>query len=195
MKKIYISGQISGCPIDKAREKFERAEELIRQMGAEPVNPMKSGLPDFASWETHMALDIVLLMGCEGIYLLPDWENSRGATIEKKIAEYTGKQLIFEKIARNADIKQAVEEVTGLQFHDLTSRSRKTEIVLARMIYSKLSFETSRIKEIASDLNRSTSSVHYYLDQYQNEYQYSSKFRDLADKTRERLMEIKREAI
>jgi len=37
--------------------------------------------------------------------------------------------------------------------------------------------------------------VHYYLDQYQNEYQYSSKFRDLADKTRERLMEIKREAI
>ena len=89
-KKIYISGQISGQPIDSVREKFERAERRIKAMGSEPVNPMKNGLPENAPWELHMALDIVLLMGCESIYLLPDWEHSRGATLEKTIAELTG---------------------------------------------------------------------------------------------------------
>ena len=64
-----------------------------------------------------MALDIVLLMGCESIYLLPDWEHSRGATLEKTIAELTGKLLIYEKTTRNEDIKQAITEVTGLLFH------------------------------------------------------------------------------
>lgn len=189
-KKIYISGQISGCPIDKAREKFERAEELIRQMGAEPVNPMKSGLPDFASWETHMALDIVLLMGCEGIYLLPDWENSRGSTLEKTIAELTGKLLIYEKTTRNEDIKQAITEVTGLLFHEIAGDSRKTIAVHARMIYSSLCYTIARIKETAADLNRSTSSVHYYLEQYRNEYKFNPAFRELADKVSERLIQI-----
>jgi len=189
-KKIYISGQITGLQPEKAREKFERAEELIRQMGAEPVNPMKNGLPENAPWELHMALDIVLLMGCESIYLLPDWEHSRGATLEKTIAELTGKQLIYEKTTRNEDIKQAITEVTGLLFHEIAGDSRKTIAVHARMIYSSLCYTIARIKEIAADLNRSTSSVHYYLEQYRNEYKFNPAFRELADKVSERLIQI-----
>ena len=60
IKKIYISGQISGQPIDSAREKFERAERRIKAMGSEPVTPMKNGLPENAPWELHMAHDIEL---------------------------------------------------------------------------------------------------------------------------------------
>ncbi len=189
-KKVYISGQISGQPIDSVREKFERAERRIKAMGSEPVNPMKNGLPENAPWELHMALDIVLLMGCESIYLLPDWEHSRGATLEKTIAELTGKQLIYEKTTRNEDIKQAITEVTGLLFHEIAGDSRKTIAVHARMIYSSLCYTIARIKETAADLNRSTSSVHYYLEQHRNEYKFNPAFRELADKVSERLIQI-----
>ncbi len=159
-------------------------------MGSEPVNPMKNGLPENAPWELHMALDIVLLMGCESIYLLPDWEHSRGATLEKTIAELTGKQLIYEKTTRNEDIKQAITEVTGLLFHEIAGDSRKTIAVHARMIYSSLCYTIARIKETAADLNRSTSSIHYYLEQHRNEYKFNPAFRELADKVSERLIQI-----
>lgn len=192
-KKIYISGQISGQPIDSVREKFERAERRIKAMGLDPVNPMKNGLPENAPWELHMALDIVLLMGCESIYLLPDWEHSRGATLEKTIAELTGKQLIYEKTTRNEDIKQAITEVTGLLFHEIAGDSRKTIAVHARMIYSSLCYTIARIKETAADLNRSTSSVHYYLEQYRNEYKFNPAFRQLADNVSERLIQIQQQ--
>ena len=58
------------------------------------------------------------------------------------------------------------------------------------MIYSSLCYTIARIKEIAADLNRSTSSVHYYLEQYRNEYKFNPAFRQLADKVSERLIQI-----
>lgn len=189
-EKVYISGQITGLQPEKAREKFERAEQVVMAGGAEPVNPMKNGLPDNAPWELHMALDIVQLLGCETIYLLPDWEHSRGATLEKTIAELTGKRIIYEKPTRNESIKQAITEVTGLLFHEIAGDSRKTIAVHARMIYSNLCYSIARIKETAADLNRSTSSVHYYLKQHRDEYQYNPTFRELADKVNNRLIQI-----
>lgn len=188
--KIYISGQISGLPYDEVVAKFATAEAKLQAQGYETVNPLNNGIPINAPWELHVALDIVLLMGCESIYLLPDWEHSRGATLEKTIAELTGKRLIYEKTTRNEDIKQAITEVTGLLFHEIAGESRKTIAVHARMIYSRLCYTIARIKETAADLNRSTSSVHYYLEQYRNEYQYNPTFRKLADNVNNRLIQI-----
>ena len=192
-KKIYISGQISGLPTDKAIENFERAEKIIVSEGADPVNPMKNGLPENAPWELHMALDIVLLIGCEAVFLLQDWDHSRGATLEKTIAELTGKQIIYEKPTKNENIKQAITEVTGLLFHEIIGDSRKTISVHARMIYSYHCYTLMRIKETASDLHRSTSSIHYYLDQYRNEYKFNPAFRNLADTVSERIFQIQKD--
>lgn len=97
VKRVYICGKISGLHVDEVRQKFEQAEKLIIEQGHIPVNPTKNGLSHNASWEQHMALDITLLMGCDAIYLLPDWEDSRGARIEKNIAKLTGKEMIFEQ--------------------------------------------------------------------------------------------------
>lgn len=191
-EKVYISGLISGIPIEKAREKFERAAQIILAGGAEPVNPLENGLPETAPWELHMAIDIVLLMGCETIYLLPDWEHSRGATLEKNIAELTGKKLIYEQQPRNEEIKQAITEITGLLFHEIAGPSRKTNAVRARMVYSNACFSISRIKDIAADLKRSTASVHYYLGQYRNEYKFNPSFRKLADMVEERIYQIEK---
>ena len=83
MEKIYISGRISGQPIEDVTAKFEAAETKLKAQGYEVVNPLKNGIPANASWEVHVAMDVLLLMGCKAIYLLPDWSLSKGATLEK----------------------------------------------------------------------------------------------------------------
>lgn len=94
--KIYISGQISGLSLDEVKAKFQDAEKRIVEHGYEAVNPLKNGIPDNEAWEVHMAADIVLLLDCDAIYMLPGWESSKGATLEKNIAERTGKKIIHQ---------------------------------------------------------------------------------------------------
>lgn len=93
--KIYISGQISGLPLNEVKAKFQDAEKRIVEHGYEAVNPLKNGIPSTESWEVHMAADIVLLLDCDAIYMLPGWESSKGATLEKNIAERIGKKIIL----------------------------------------------------------------------------------------------------
>jgi hypothetical protein len=42
-KKVYISGAISGHPIDVVVAKFEQKDSELRARGWEPVNPNKYG--------------------------------------------------------------------------------------------------------------------------------------------------------
>ena len=95
--KIYISGQISGLPLDEVKAKFQDAENRIVEHGDEVVNPLKNGIPSTESWEVHMAADIVLLLDCDAIYMLQGWEASKGATLEKNIAERMGKKIILHQ--------------------------------------------------------------------------------------------------
>lgn len=83
MKKIYISGQISGLPYDEVVAKFKEAEERLQAQGYETVNPLNNGIPYNAPWEMHVAMDVVQLIGCDTIYLLPDWQQSKGATLRQ----------------------------------------------------------------------------------------------------------------
>lgn len=89
--KIYISGPISQDPFH--REGFDRAEEYLKHLGYEVINPLD--IPDrsfdgpdkeIKLWHYYMRESIKLLMECDQIYMLENWENSRGARLEQKIA-------------------------------------------------------------------------------------------------------------
>lgn len=85
--KIYISGRISGCT--NYKEKFHRAAEEIRAKSHEAINPCDLDAildPKTTSWEQYMLADLGLLRCCEALYLLPDWEDSRGARLEHREA-------------------------------------------------------------------------------------------------------------
>ena len=86
IKKIYISGKITGLPVQEAIAKFRSAAEKIRRFGFEPVSPFDNGLPLEADWAEHIGKDISLLLRCDAIYLLDDYEKSEGARIELCIA-------------------------------------------------------------------------------------------------------------
>ncbi len=188
--RIYISGKITGTPIERTREKFNKAEQMLHNKGLEAINPMKNGLPDTASWESHMAIDIVLLMSCETVYMLPCWEDSKGATLEKKIAEITGKKIIYEKEPHLGDIKDAIKQVLGVNFYEITSDCRSENVVFARMIYSQYcheNIEGIKIKDIADDLNRSPASIHYYLRKYTEAIEFYPRFKKITEDINESL--------
>jgi hypothetical protein len=85
--KVYISGKITGLPIEKARANFEKTAELIRARGWEPVNPFEvlPYHPDL-KWEDYMKADIAALTSCDGIWLNDDWILSKGARLEAFLA-------------------------------------------------------------------------------------------------------------
>ena len=96
LRKIYISGGISGYPLEERRAVFARAEEELRGRGYDPVNPFNNGVSLDASYGDHMRADLRMLLGCDGIYLLRDWMSSRGACLERRVAELCGMELIDE---------------------------------------------------------------------------------------------------
>ncbi len=84
--KIYISGPITNRPKMNA-ESFEAAEVFLLGKGYEVVNPLKIH-PEHRGmcWTDYMKADLKALLDCDAIYLLHDWETSRGARIECYVA-------------------------------------------------------------------------------------------------------------
>lgn len=80
--KIYISGKITGLPLEETRRKFADAQALLEEIGFEVVNPMEKGLSPDATWEQHMVKDFELLLSCDAIYMMDNWIGSKGASIE-----------------------------------------------------------------------------------------------------------------
>lgn len=94
--KIYISGKISGIE-NYAIHLFGKAEKEIECMNFEIVNPMK--LPDNhdKTWRSYMNVCIRALVECDTIYMLTNYQDSRGAQVELKLALALGINVIFQK--------------------------------------------------------------------------------------------------
>ena len=187
--KGYISGKISGLPFEEVIAKFAKAEARLVSMGLEPVNPLKNGLTQEASWNDHMVKDIEMLFGCEAIYLLNDWNDSKGARIEKYIAEQCGITVISEETFAKCpndpvqQIKSSIEKATGLHFWQYSTSSRKRDLYFARMLYV-FHCESHGLSqdEIATSINRDRTTVMHCSKGYDNEMKYNPKFRELSEK-------------
>lgn len=188
--KVYISGKITGLPITEAEERFKDAEELISALNLTPVNPLKNGLPRHSSWEEHMAKDIELLKQCEAIFMLENWEDSRGAKIEYDFAIGSGKTIMYEnQISNGRDLQKlttAIHEVTGLTIKDLTDERRTRDTVFARMIFA-WHCKDMRPDDIGRIINRDRCTVGYYLNRYEDEVKYNPSFAKLASNVEKKL--------
>jgi Domain of unknown function (DUF4406) len=94
-KKAYISGKITGME-ERAKELFEQAEKELLEMGYEPVNPMKLNHQHDLSWEAYMKEDIKALCGCDSVYLLRNYADSKGALLELAIATELKMSIIYQ---------------------------------------------------------------------------------------------------
>lgn len=104
MKLIYLSGPMTGYP-DLNKPVFERFTKTVQAMGFATVNPHdvpptdKYGLEKIGepSYDDYLLSDIVALVKCDGILMLPDWKSSRGARVELEIATTLG-HAVFESL-------------------------------------------------------------------------------------------------
>lgn len=89
MKRIYLSGPISGMP-NENRPAFEAAANAMRGAGLDVVTPFEIN-PTPGTWAECMRKDIaVMLTQCDAVVLLDGWEKSGGAVGEASIANWLG---------------------------------------------------------------------------------------------------------
>jgi len=93
MNTCYISGQITGLTIEEYTYNFEHAAFILTLAGFKAVSPLNIK-PLFKTWFWYMVSDIAVLFFCDCIYFLDNWEGSRGAKIERKVAEFLRKRII-----------------------------------------------------------------------------------------------------
>lgn len=91
--KLYISGKMTGLP-DFGRKTFSDAAQRITSDGHIVLNP--GILPLGLDKSDYMPICLAMLDAADAIYLLNGWDDSPGAILEKRYAEYQGKQVLFE---------------------------------------------------------------------------------------------------
>ena len=95
--KVYISGPITG---EKDHgKKFAIAEKYFSDRGHKVVNPeaitkelddLHESAPGSLPWSEYMREDIKALVDCDAIAMLPAWGESRGARLERQVADALG---------------------------------------------------------------------------------------------------------
>ena len=95
--KIYISGKITGLPLEEAKANFKKVEKGLQRQGYLAINPMElvPYHPD-KNWNDYMVDDIALLLTCDTIYMMDNYKESKGAKLELAIAKELGLKVIYE---------------------------------------------------------------------------------------------------
>lgn len=94
--KIYLSGPMTGKP-NLNKELFDHYERLLKEEGYEVVNPHNNQLPQArllkflelmgvkkskVMYIAYMVMDMLHIIKCDAIVMLPGWSLSRGSTLE-----------------------------------------------------------------------------------------------------------------
>lgn len=111
-EKVYISGKMTGLERDEYRDRFREAERLIRAEGYHRiVNPIRvwacrwQWLYKAVGYRMVLLYDLWLLLRCNRIYMIPGWDDSRGAKIESFVAYNSGIRRLPQKVKDRLDAK------------------------------------------------------------------------------------------
>lgn len=90
-KVIYIRGPMTGLPGHNFNA-FNEAADLLTGAGFGVVNPvdLNAHLGTDKDWHVYIRNDIRALCDCDGLALLPGWEDSNGAHLELHLAHRMG---------------------------------------------------------------------------------------------------------
>lgn len=94
--KIYISGPISGYDYEERQQAFAKVQEILELIGYEVKNPLDNGVPKNASTHQHMKADLKMLLDCDEILMMKNWNRSAGCHTELNVAVAAGMKVSFE---------------------------------------------------------------------------------------------------
>ena len=91
---VYISGKITD---DKNyRAKFAKAKTNLEAQNYNVINPADVGEYTFLTYEQLMHIDFALIDCVDAIFMLKDWQSSKGARMELQYAADFQKEIIYE---------------------------------------------------------------------------------------------------
>ena len=97
MKRIYISGPMSGLP-EQNFPAFNAEAARLRDLGYEVVNPADLNPIDVPlSWHECMRNDLKALLDCDTLALLDGWQKSNGAHLEMHLAHRVGMNIVIAR--------------------------------------------------------------------------------------------------
>ncbi|MGH2642360.1 MAG: DUF4406 domain-containing protein [Chitinophagaceae bacterium] len=119
-KRIYIAGKKDGVDRTAIRIKFETAAKKLRKEYShdfvfdpfahieECIKQIKvygsAPLMNENNRKTILGICIEMLLTCDAIYLLPDWQHSEDAMLEAMIARMFGYEIINSQSVRTAGL-------------------------------------------------------------------------------------------
>lgn len=89
--RLYVIGPVTGRE-KLNRKAFEDAKERLWDAGYDVLIPHDVVLP-IATHERAMRLSIKMMLGCDGVAALTDWDESRGAKLEREVAVACGIEI------------------------------------------------------------------------------------------------------
>lgn len=90
---FYIAGPMSDID-ENNYPAFNNAARLLRSVGFCVENPAEHDLPENADYNDYLKAGIKKLMNCTHIILLPGWQASHGAIIERTVAKLLNIKVI-----------------------------------------------------------------------------------------------------
>lgn len=95
-KKIYIAGKVTGLQIDEVLKKSVDAERELRKSGAITMNHAYNVFNAGFEHGDYMHISFAMIDVCDAVYLLKDWQKSKGARMELQYAADHQKEIIYE---------------------------------------------------------------------------------------------------
>ena len=93
-RTAYIAGETEGLAKQQVKRKFDVVSSELTGMGYRVVKP--AGVTDDATaWDIAVRNDIKKMLECDEVHMLPDWQESRGAQLERDIALRLGMQVVY----------------------------------------------------------------------------------------------------
>ena len=97
--KIYIAGKVTGLDRLEVLQKFTKASDELKKQGYHPFVPCV--LPDYEDvpHEDYLHVCYAMIDICDAIYLLSDWQQSKGARMELQYAADWKKKILYQDSA------------------------------------------------------------------------------------------------
>jgi hypothetical protein len=159
--KIYIAGPMSGIE-DWNFPAFFEAEEQLKELGYEVINPAhndgtnleealaSAGTPERPtnSWAYYMRRDLPGVLAVDALCVLPDWQKSKGASLEVQVAQALGLPIYVLKDGK------LIPRVTviGIAGWARSGKDTVADYLVNKYEYEKVSFSTP-MKEAMYRLN------------------------------------------
>ncbi len=94
--KIYIAGKITGLDRAGVDRKFAEAAQKLSAEGHEVFVPTVLPYYEDVAHDDYIHVCYAIIDICDAVYMLADWQQSKGARMEMQYATEWRKQVLYQ---------------------------------------------------------------------------------------------------